>query len=61
MAEWIETFRAYDRRRSARLFRYLLRREPDARAGYSIHVYQLSDAEVRQALQGPPPDAGPPG
>ncbi len=56
VAEWMETFRAYDRLRSARLFRTLRGRQPEARAGYSILIYRLSDAEVRQALSGPPPD-----
>lgn len=58
--EWIEIFRSYERLVSARLFKYLLGREPLARAGYSIHIYRLSDAEVQEALSGPPPAQTPP-
>lgn len=54
-AEWLDVFRSYDRLRSGRLFRCLLAREPDARIGYSIHVYRLSDAEVARAEAGPVP------
>lgn len=43
----------YQRLRSARLFAFLRRREPDARIGYSILVYRLSDADVDQALNAP--------
>ncbi len=52
-AEQAQILRAWDRLRSARLFAFLRRREPDARAGYSIHVYRLSEAEVEQALNAP--------
>ncbi len=51
--EIASTFRAFDRLRSARLFAFLRQREPDARIGYSIHVYRLSDADVEQALNAP--------
>ena len=44
--------REFDRLRSARLFRYLRTREPDARAGYSIHLYRLSAADVEAARFG---------
>ncbi len=53
--EWIEHFETYDRLRSGRLFRFLATREPDTRIGYSIHVYQLSDADIHQAMNGPVP------
>ncbi len=48
-------FRAYHRLRSARLFAFLRRREPDARIGFSINVYRLSDADVERALNTPLP------
>ncbi|MEM7349737.1 MAG: hypothetical protein AAF657_02950 [Acidobacteriota bacterium] len=50
--EWMQIFRAYDRLRSGKLYRYLQDRPTDARAGYSIHLYRLSDEEVDQALNG---------
>ena len=53
---WIDVFRAYDRLRTGRLFRFLLAREPVARIGYSIHVYRLSTGDVDQALNGPLPE-----
>ncbi len=49
-----QVFREYQRLRSARLFAFLRRREPDARIGYSIHVYRLSDADIEQALNTAP-------
>ncbi len=51
-AELADVFRDYDRLRTARLFAFLRRREPDERIGYSILVYRLSDTEVDQALNG---------
>jgi hypothetical protein len=38
----------------ARLCAYLRKREPDAMAGYSILIYELTDREVSEALYGPP-------
>ncbi len=55
-AEWLQVFRTYDRLRSGRLFRFLLARQPEARIGYSIHVYRLSDDTVDRALHGPLPE-----
>ncbi|MEE8526481.1 MAG: hypothetical protein V3T72_21310 [Thermoanaerobaculia bacterium] len=52
VAEWMGMFGEFDRLRCARLFRYLRTREPDARAGYSIHIYRLSAEEVEAALFG---------
>ncbi len=52
-------FRSYSRLRSARLFAFLRRREPDARVGYSILVYRLSDTDVEQALRAPPGSGDP--
>lgn len=54
---WARLFRDYRRSRSVRLFHFLRQRPPDARAGYSILIWRLSDAEVRRALDGPPPDS----
>lgn len=42
--------------RAARLFAHLRQREPDHQVGYSILIYDVSDAELRQALEGPPPE-----
>ncbi len=52
-------FRSFHRLRSARLYAFLRRREPDARIGYSIHVYRLSDADIEQALNAPLDDPKP--
>jgi hypothetical protein len=41
--------------RFARLAAFLRQREPDRRFGYSIHEYRLSDEQVREWLEGPPP------
>ena len=54
--EWIDAFRTYDRLRTGRLFQFLLAREPEARIGYSIHVYRLSADDVVQASGGPLPE-----
>ena len=48
-------FHNFERYRFARLAAYLRRREPDDSIGYSILVYQLTDADVARALDGPPP------
>jgi len=40
--------------RWARLCSFLRAREPDDNVGYSILIYRLSDADVREALDGPP-------
>jgi 4-amino-4-deoxy-L-arabinose transferase-like glycosyltransferase len=50
-AEAIERFLAL---RAGRLCAWLRQREPDAMIGYSILIYQLTDADVREALFGPP-------
>ena len=52
---WVEVFHNFERYRFARLAAYLRRREPDDSIGYSILVYQLTDADVARALDGPPP------
>ncbi len=55
VGEWMTVFRDFDRLRSARLFRTLRSRRPEARAGYSIHIYRLSAREIRAALDEPLP------
>jgi hypothetical protein len=40
--------------RFARLTSYLRGREPDDEIGYSILVYRLTDADLAEALDGPP-------
>jgi hypothetical protein len=52
---WIRRFELHEQLQFARLSRYLLRREPDDQVGYSILIYRLSDAQVREALDGPLP------
>lgn len=52
---WRQLFTAYNRLRSVRLYHFLQRRLPDGRAGYSILIFRLTEAEVRQAVDGPPP------
>ncbi len=46
--------RSYDELRFGRLCSFLRQREPDAKVGYSILIYRLSDADVAQALSGRP-------
>ncbi len=57
-AEWTALFAAYNELRSIRLFHFLQRRPPDARAGYSLLIFRLSDDEARRATEGPPPQDG---
>ena len=42
----------------ARLRAYLRHRQPDDNVNYSILIFRLTDEEVAQALQGPPPELG---
>lgn len=46
----------YENLKFLRLCALLRQREPDEFVGYSILVYDLSDADVAQALDGPPPE-----
>ncbi len=46
-------FESFHQLRSARLFAFLRRREPDTRIGYSINVYRLSDWDIERALNEP--------
>lgn len=47
---WIQTFRAFEELRLSRLASRLREREPDAHAGHSILIYQVSDAELAAAI-----------
>lgn len=53
---WVQRFELHEQLQFARLTRYLLQREPDDQVGYSILIYRLSDAQVREALDGPLPE-----
>lgn len=55
-ARQYRTLAQLDRARAARLMAYLRQREPTARVGYSILIYDLTDDDVREALEGPPPE-----
>ena len=44
----------FERLRFARLCAWLRQRDPDAEAGHSILLYFLTDAQVNEALYGPP-------
>lgn len=48
-------FRRFQVLRFGKLCEYLRDREPDARAGYSIHIYRLTEADLREALDAPFP------
>jgi hypothetical protein len=43
----------------ARLLAFLRQREPDHQIGYSILIYRLTDADVHEALTGPPAELDP--
>ena len=47
---WQQLFVQVDQMRMGRLAAALRQRQPDAMIGYSILIYRLSDAEVRQAV-----------
>ena len=49
---------AFAEYRFARLTAYLRQREPDDEIGYSILVFKLTDADIAQALDGPPAERG---
>ncbi|MBA3273763.1 MAG: hypothetical protein H0T11_07810, partial [Chthoniobacterales bacterium] len=51
---WQERVQLYHALRFARLCAALRHREPDAHAGYSILIFNLTDAEVANAVEGPP-------
>ncbi|HEY4313167.1 MAG TPA: hypothetical protein VGN12_27185 [Pirellulales bacterium] len=52
--EWQDMFRMYEAARFSRLASFLRQREPDDEIGYSILVYRLTDADIANALDGPP-------
>ncbi len=54
---WHAQLMMWQELRAARLCAYLRqhRERPDDRIGYSIHLYRLSEQEVREAIDGPPP------
>ncbi len=56
--QWTEVFSAFAEYRFARLTAYLRQREPDDEIGYSILVFKLTDADIAQALDGPPAEHG---
>ena len=49
------TMKLYPRLRLARLTYFLRNREPDAKAGYSMHLYRIDGGLLREALFGPLP------
>jgi Dolichyl-phosphate-mannose-protein mannosyltransferase len=51
---WIKKIKEFERIRFERLCAYLRQREPVARIGYSIFVFDVGPEEVDQALHGPP-------
>ncbi len=57
--EWSALLQQFDVYRLARLTAWLRQREADETLNYSILVYHLTDADVAQALGGPPPELGP--
>lgn len=46
-------YETFDQLRLARLCKHLQGRAPDAHAGYSILIFRLTAAELREALEGP--------
>ncbi|HEX2855187.1 MAG TPA: glycosyltransferase family 39 protein [Opitutaceae bacterium] len=58
VTRWTEIFESFAQFRFARLTAYLRQREPDGQIGFSILVYQLTDADLERALHGPPPELG---
>jgi hypothetical protein len=59
LEDWSQLMTAYEHLRFARLTAFLRQREPDDNVNYSILVYRLSDADVAQALEGPPSEMKP--
>jgi hypothetical protein len=60
-AHWARTgvMQAYDDLRLARLCAYLRKREPDERITYGVFVYELNQAQLDEALLGPPAELQP--
>lgn len=53
---WVKRIRIFERLRFERLCAYLRHRTADAQVGYSIFVFNLTDAEVERALYAAPPE-----
>lgn len=51
-AQWRKATTRHDQLRFARLCHYLRLREPDARIGYSIHLYRIGEKELADAVYG---------
>jgi hypothetical protein len=58
-ASWVKKIREFERLRFERLCAYLRHRAPDAQVGYSIFVFDLTNAEVDRALYGSPAELTP--
>ena len=56
---WLKRIRIFERLRFERLCAHLRHRTADAQVGYSIFVFNLSDAEVQCALYGEPAELTP--
>jgi hypothetical protein len=57
--EWPGLLQQFDIYRLARLTAWLRQREPDETINYSVLVFHLTGADLRRALDGPPPEPGP--
>ncbi|HXC01906.1 MAG TPA: hypothetical protein VNU49_04580 [Opitutaceae bacterium] len=59
--QWAKTgvMQGYDDLRLARLCAYLRKREPDERITYGVFVYELNQAQLDEALLGPPAELQP--
>jgi hypothetical protein len=53
---WAYQLSAYDFIRFCRLTCFLRHREPDENINYSVYVFRLNAMELRQALEGSPPE-----
>jgi hypothetical protein len=51
--------KTFERLRFGRLCAHLRHREPIARAGYSLQIFRLSEADLHAALDGRPAELGP--
>jgi len=52
--DWPARMKRFEELRLARLCAWLRKRSPDGNAGHSILIYRVTDAELREALAGPP-------
>jgi hypothetical protein len=57
--EWVQAIETFEKLQTLRLISLLNQRKPDDNIGYSILVYRLNEAQVTQALSGPPPIKAP--